>query len=364
MLVVWHARPTVFANYVYLADAWRHGRNWINFPGDFLDVVPYHGRAYVIEAPLPALLIYPAVLVSGMNANQTLLDNVLGAVAVFAAWRLCDRIGLQPRAAAAATAFVFFGTSLFVCATEGSVWFLAHVSAFCFSVLALTETFGRRRPWLVAVWALCAAFSRYSLILALPFYLLLVLEPDKRRARIESFVAPIVPAILAWVLYNYNRWGTPLDRGYALFHGVVDPDREQPQTFSLAYVPMQLQQLFAMPPRVIGRAPWIVPNLFGLSFEWTSAPFIYAVFAGTGFRSFVLWAATVVTAIPALLYYDSGQMQYGVRHALDFEPFLFALLVLAMKRRPSFVLTVALVVFAAIGAYGGLFWLLASRIAR
>jgi len=363
MLVAWRARPTAFADYVYLADAWWHGRNWIAFPGDFLDAIPYHGRAYVIAPPLPALLLLPLVWLFGTNANQTLLDNALGALGVFAAWRLCERIGLDRRTTAAATAFAFFGTSFFVCATTGAVWFLEDAAAFSFSLLALAETFGRGRAWLVAVWALCAALSRYPEFGALPAYVALGLIRRGRGAGEERFAFPLVPALVGWVLYNFNRWRSVLDEGYRYYHRAMDPASAAP-AFSLAYVPMQMHELLATGPRVIGRAPWIVPSLFGTSITFTSLPFAYAPFAGFGFEARALWFAVVATALPALCYYDSGNEQFGVRHALDFEPFLFALLLLALKRRPSLLVTRALVAFAAVGGVGALVWLLWPDLAR
>jgi hypothetical protein len=359
MLAVSHGARTPYDNYVLLADAWKHGRNWVPFPGDYLDVMPFHGRAYVVEAPLPAVLLLPAVFLFGTNANQTLLSNLLGGLAVYAAWRLCEQIGLARVPTAAATAFVFFGTSLFVCSTVGSVWFLGHVAAACFTLLALCECFGARRPWLIAIWALCAAFSRYPLFLALPLYFVLVVAHDRRRPAIESFVLPIVPAFVAWMLYNRNRFGTLLDPAFSMFYRIMDADyRGRPAVFSISYVPAQLQTYFLTPPRLLARPPFVVPWYYGLGLPFTSLPFAYAVFAGIGLDAIVLWSATLVTALPSLAYYGTGDGQYGVRHALDFEPFLFALLLLALQRRPSRIATGALVVFAAFGVYEGLVWLL------
>jgi len=362
MLVVWRGAPTAFDNYVYLADAWKHGHNWIAFPGDFIDAMPYHGRAYIVEAPLPAILMFPAVLVYGTAANQTLLDNLLGAVAVFGAWRLCERIGLGRRAAALATAFLFFGTSLFVCATHGDVWFLGHVSGAAFSLLALSESFGRKRPWLVAVWGLAAAFSRYALFAALPFYLILLLTRERGRRIEVSFALPIIPALVAWGLYNYARFGTIVDRGYALWYWIMDPRaRDDPAMFSAAYVPQQLELFFLRAPQLRANPPWIVPSLFGTNVLCTSFPFAYALFAGAGPVVLTLWGATLATALPSFLYYDTGGAQYGVRHALDFEPFLFALLALALVRRPSRIVSWLLGLCAVFGLYEGLIWLLVPQ---
>jgi hypothetical protein len=358
MLAVWHGTPTWYDNYVYLADAWKHGHNWLNFPGDFVDAVPYHGRAYVVEAPFPAILLYPAVLVFGTNANQTLLSNLLGAVAVYGAWRLCERIGLARLPTAAVTAFLFFGTSLFVCSIVGDVWYLGHVSAVCFTLLALCECFGKRRPWLVSTWALCAGFSRYTLLIALPIYLVLLLAHNRRRSTVEWFAAPAIPAFVTWMIYNFNRFGTLFDPGFSLFYRVMDSEsKTSPALFSVAYLPMQLWTYFVEPPGLSARLPFVVAPRFGFALPFTSAPFVYAVFAGTSFEAIVLWCATLATALPSFFYYDNGEGQFGVRHALDFEPFLFALLVLAMKRRPSRIETIALAAFSAFGLYEGLFWI-------
>jgi len=359
MLTVWHAQRSVFDNYYYLADALRHGHTWIAWPGDYIDAMPYHGRAYIVEGPLPALLLLPAVLIWGQGANETILANLLGALSVVAAWRLCDRVGLSLPQAAAASAFAFFGTSQYVCAAKGDVWQLAHASAYCFTLLALAELLGRRRAWLVALWGVCAAFSRYPLVVALPLYLAVLLYRQPRAALVASFLAPLVPAGALAVLYDESRWGTILDRGYSLFYRVMDASSKvRPAVFSLAYLPGQLRLYFDTPPKLTASPPFVIPRLFGMSLQWTSLPFVYAVCAPLGAEMLMLWAAALATAIPALTYYGAGDIQYGVRHALDFEPFVFALMVLGLHRRPSTVMTIALVAFALLGFYAGSVWLL------
>jgi hypothetical protein len=59
-------------------------------------------------------------------------------------------------------AFLALGTSLGYCATDGGVWSTAHLGAVAF--------YGEGRPWLIAIRASLAAFSRYPLLLALPGY--------------------------------------------------------------------------------------------------------------------------------------------------------------------------------------------------
>lgn len=359
MLLVWHAHATPFSNYVFLADAWLHGHFWIDFPGPVIDAVPYHGHYHVVEAPMPAILMLPFVAAFATNANQTLLANIVGAVSVYPAWRLCQRFALSRIATACAVAFLFFGTSLFVGSTEGDVWLLAHVTAVCFTLFALSELYGKGRPWLVAILAMGAMFSRYSLIVAIPFFLLALLIRRPTLNTVLAYLAPVLPlaALLGW--YNLENWGSPWASGYAIWYRIMDPRyRADTAILSLENLSSQLQLYFVRPPEFVRRAPWIVPPMFGFAISYTSAPFLYALWAAIGWESALLWLVTLGVAIPDFLYYDTGGMQFGVRHALDFEPFLFALLVMALGKRAPRAALVAMLLFAALGAYLGLVWIL------
>ena len=76
------------------------------------------------------------------------------------------------------------------CAMLGDVWYVAHVCAVLCTLLALLELQGKRRGWLVALYAGCAAESRFALVLALPVYAaMLCLDTDRHEQgrRLRSF---------------------------------------------------------------------------------------------------------------------------------------------------------------------------------
>lgn len=326
--------PTLFANYVYLADAWRHGRLWIEFPGGFIDAVPFHGRAYVIEGPVPALLIFPFVCLYGLDTNQTPLAAGLGALSVFAGIRLCRNLGTPLPATILLNAFLFFGTSMFVCAGYGSVWYLAHVSAAAFTLLALAELYGSGRGWLIALFALAAAFSRLPMLAAVPVYAaVLWLRPERRR-ELFSFAAVCLAVAPLSIWYNVARWGTPLDIGFTRFYQIMDVDNPRTGSpFSLANLERQVRAFFLGPPPFTNLFPWVAPGTFGTSIEWVSPGLLVALLARSK-AAIPLWLLFALTAAPGFLYFDIGGTQFGMRHALDFEPFLFALMALAAARRP------------------------------
>src|SRR6202011_3807075 len=77
-----HGRHSPYDNYVLLADQMLHGRLWIDavWPGPEIDAVLFDGHRFVVNDPVPALLLLPLVAFAGTHANQTLLACLLCGV--------------------------------------------------------------------------------------------------------------------------------------------------------------------------------------------------------------------------------------------------------------------------------------------
>ena len=327
-------KPTSFNNFVWLADAWLHGHLYLpHFPGAYIDAMPYHGRAWVVEAPTPAILLVPFVAIWGLQTNQTMLGIALAGLATYGVWRTAEYLGLDFRARLLCAAFLAFGTSLGYCATDGGVWFTAHLGAVSFTSLALAELYGEGRPWLIAIWASLAAFSRYPLLLALPGYAALLYARSRRFNLLTGYVAALVPVAIASIIFNYARWGTLQDIGFPLWYKMMDiRARSGLAAFDIHYLPMQLTAYFITGPTLSSTFPWVRPDKFGLALTWMSPALIVAFFARRPrWDVAIYWILAIVTAGPALLYYDLGGVQLGMRHALDFIPFLLVLMMLALR---------------------------------
>jgi len=352
---------TAYNNYVLLAQALLHGHAWIDWPGAYIDALRYGGHYYVIEAPLPALLLLPFVPIFGAQTNQTLLAALLAAVAMGAAWELGERLALKRASIAWICAFLLAGTDLLWCAMLGDVWFIAHVSAVCFTMLALVELTGKRRGWLVAIFAACAVESRFTMIAAFPFYAyLLAIRPGNQLSwgALRSFGATLVPFIVLWVFYNEVRWGTWTDIGYTTWYHHDQAGLPTGSPFRLTYLPYQLWSFFVQAPTQLPAFPGLRPEFSGVALTWTSPALLLAVLARRPVRCTVaLWIATLLVAAPNLLYYVNGFAQFGMRHALDFEPFLVALMMLGVRR--SFPMWGQVLIVYSIGAglWGCWYWL-------
>jgi hypothetical protein len=359
-----HATP--YNNYVLLAQALAHGHAWIDWPGAYIDALPYGGRYYVIEAPLPALLLLPFVPIFGAQTNQTLLAAVLAAVAIGAAWELGERLALKRASIAWICAFLLAGTDLLWCAMLGDVWFIAHVSAVCFTVLALVELAGKRRGWLVAIFAACAVESRFTMIAAFPVYAyLLAIRPGNRPSwsALRSFGATLVPFVVLWILYNEVRWGTWTDVGYTAWYHQDQAGMPTGSPFRLTYLPHQLWSFFVQAPTQLAAFPGLRPEFSGVALTWTSPALVLAVLARKPVRCTVaLWIATLLVAVPNLLYYVNGFAQFGMRHALDFEPFLVALMMLGVRRNFPMWGRALIVYSIGAGLWGCWYWLHFVRI--
>ena len=347
-----HGRSSPYNNYVLLAQALLHGHAWIAWPGNYIDALPFNGQYYIIEGPMPAVLLLPFVAIFG-TFNQTALAIVLGAVAIGAAFELGERFGVPLQTNIWVCAFLLAGTDLLWCAMLGDVWFIAHVCAVCFTMLALVELAGSKRAWLVALWAGCAILSRFDLVLALPVYAYLLGD----RERVRSFASVLVPIAVVWIGYNLARWGTWYDIGYTAWYHQDQAGMPTGSPFRLQYFPYELWSFFIQAPQRIAAYPYLAPSISGVALTWTSPALVLAFFARKPVRWVVaLWVAAALCAAPNFVYYVNGFAQFGMRHALDFEPFLVALIFLAARERlPRW--GMALMAYSmVVGFWGVWFW--------
>ncbi|HEX3463403.1 MAG TPA: hypothetical protein VHS78_05070 [Candidatus Elarobacter sp.] len=363
-----HLRHTPYDNYVLLAYQLLHGRLWIDplWPGPEIDAVLFEGHRYIVNDPVPALLLLPAVAAFGIAANQTVLACLLCGVATGAAWELLERIGVTARAGVWLVVFFLAGTDLLWCSMLGDVWFVAETSAVAFTLLALCELAGARRGWLIALWTALALGSRFTLVMALPVLLWWTFSGfgrDERRPReAVAFVATLVPFFALWVAYNLARWHVPWDAGHTIFYH-QDPFMGSPSgsPFGLGNLHVELYSFFVVPPWLHPEFPYVEPLRFGTALWFTSPALVLAFLAREPRRLVAeLWIATLLVAGPSLLYYANGGSQFGMRHALDFAPFLLVLMGLAARSfSASWVWAVARVLIvwsAAVGLYGCWYW--------
>jgi hypothetical protein len=138
----------------------------------------------------------------------------------------------------------------------------------------------------------------------------------------------------------------------------------------LRNLPLHLYTMFLLPPTfaappfqdpaTFDNATWLRPSEYGMSIVLTSSPFVYALLAR---RNEVLrnasWIAIPLVAIPTLLYYSQGWVQFGYRYLMDYIPFLVLLTALGFednRSRKSVWIMAALVLLSVFIGFWGRYW--------
>jgi hypothetical protein len=371
-----HFRSTPYNQPVRQAFAWLHGRFWIDWPGPYMEALEYNGEHYAQYPPMPALLSLPLVLIWGMNANQTAIALAACLIAIAATWLTLVRLGVARVPRLLLTLFFFAGTDLWWCSQLGDVWFIAHSVAVMFTMLALLELTGARRGWLVALYAFCAFESRAVMLLALPLYAYLLWRDDlveqvpgwaeragsTVRKRLIGFGAVWAAGAAVYAAYNFAKWGVPYDAGYTLYFHQEPWGQPTGSPFRLSFVPYEIFSFFMQPPVLVEWRQQALWPLFkvdphGVALTFTSPALVLAFFAQIPRRlKFALWGTIALIFLPNVTYYLNGWYQFGMRHALDFEPYLLLLMAFAARAAMPVWATILIVYSSLTGLWGVWWW--------
>ena len=358
-------------DFFYLADAFLHGRTWLEFRPGPNDVIISGGHFYVPFAPFPAITLVPVVaLLGAVGADQVEsgINAGLAAVGVGLCWMLLGRIGVRAlRDRIAITVLFGFSTQILWVTTRGGVWHTGHLIATILTFACLIELWGRRRTWLIGLLAGAAFLTRAPLAFAIPFYALLLADAprDGRPAPALSWRPwawlgiGVLPSLVLFFAYNWVRFGTPLESGYALatLPAFLEVQRAK-GLFSLAHVPMNLDFFLYHLPFPIKDFPYLRPDGLGLSVLITSPGLLFAARANwRERRTWLLLGAAFLVLVPTLLYYGGGWLQYGYRYFLDSVPFVIALCGLAAVRQHRIKAGwLALIAFGTVVMAFGVYW--------
>jgi hypothetical protein len=336
------------------------------------DIVTIDGRHYQAMSLLPTIPYLPLVPFQVLwPFSRWIVSGVIGIVAAWLALPLARRYGPGGNATWWLAALGAFGTLLFTLTIEGDFYYLAHLEGALLIFLALIEWHDRRRPFVIGLLIGLSALARPTLLLAaIPFGLALLLEakecfeddldesepgPGEGESEADEAWTGIVPgwagavarpavllglpligavAVTGW--WDWVRFGSLTETGYGIawITGPLQVLRDQ-GLFSTAHVPTNVALFIGGGYSIRDSFPWLVPSVQGQSILLTMPALLIAVGAGLRYRlNLVLWGAVIVTAIPVFLYYGGGGANtYGYRYAMDFVPFLVALVAIALRDR-------------------------------
>ena len=360
-------RPSSYAHDTWLADAFLHGQLHLrHVPEVPADLAPRQHRYYVVFGPFPALVLMPIVALWSLATPDVLVLVVTALAGVWAFYQLVRAaVGEDPGTLACATLTFSLGTALHYGAPMGGVWLHTQITATTLQVFALLAA-ARGRPWASGVLLALGVLTRPTVALAAPFAWWLLAGRSgtaKRRGAAGTpatpawgLATPITAAILLLAAYNAARFGDPFDAGY-LKQMISEPlalrIREHGQ-FSLAFLPENLFGMFLRPPLLEHGS--LVPDLRGMGLPLTTPFLLLAFWPGKrpALEPRALGNAALI-ALPALLYYNDGSMQFGNRFALDWIALGLLAAASAARRAPRW-LPWALTAWGAVVGAWGLQW--------
>jgi len=367
----WQATSTAYFN--YLADAFLHGQLHLRLmPVSTHDLVYYGGQYYLYWPPLPAILLMPFVALAGVQFSD------VGFTVACAAWNVAlvaltlrhatrrGVIDLSVEQRGWLVLFFALGTVHVTLASFGRVWFTSQIVAFgCVTAAYLAAlSLENRRAFVWTGAALAAAMlTRNHLFLAgvWPFvYMIVRQRPASWRRvlpRVLPGLLPIVAAIGLMGIYNWLRFGNLFDNGiaYHQMSGMFASNYQQYGYFSLHYVPANLFYQYVAYPFPVNSE-----TLMGGSLFWLS-PLFLAAFVGImrGWPRWSSWSLALtigLVATPILLLMGTGWEQFGPRYTLDFTLPLLLLTAMGLRRWPSRVVGLLVMVSILQYAIGLVYW--------
>jgi hypothetical protein len=313
--------------------------------------------------PFPAVPMLPFVAIWGLQFNDVLFTALWAGVnptLLFLLLRALRARGLSRRSEVDdlwLTAMFGVGSVYYFCAVVGQVWFTAQIIAVTLSILYVWASIEARRPVLAGI-CVALGFATRPPWLVLPLFLFEAVrivggrdglrDPKARRALLSSllkFAAPIAVGGAALALYNYIRFQNPFEFGHR-FMPVQWQDRMfRFGLFNYHFLSRNLAAALVLLPRIMTRYPYVKVSQHGMSLLVTSPNLAYTVMPQE--RSPLtkaLWFTILTTALPSLLYQNSGYVQWGYRFSLDYM--IYFMVLLAVGNRPLTKLFRALVVVA------------------
>ena len=375
-------RPSRATHFVYLADAFLHGRMSLqgNPPNDddwarvetltlkdgrtvrgqfaagqattFLTMrhetlnVPPENIAsrksdwYVSFPPLPAVLMMPVVAISGLRTNDiiftiffaalvpALLVGLLRRLRELALSRRTEREDLW------LVAMFGVGTVFYYSSVIGEVWYTAHVIGCAIVVLYALCALEARRPLLAGLLLGLGVATRVPLIMLFPLF---VFEAWRcRRAELTRvlalFAAPAAAIGLALAWFNWHRFGNPFEFGHAYLAIRWASRIQHWGLFNYHFLSRNLAAAFTLTPKFINRAPFVQVSRDGLSMLITTPALAYLVWPRE--RPPVhraLWLTVLPIALMSFLYQNDGFVQFGYRFSLDYMVLLVMLLAIGAR---------------------------------
>lgn len=340
---------TQFVNdnhFILLAESFIHNDLFLSSdnlpPGDFAD---YQAKQYLFFGPVPSVILIPFVYMFGTKFPQMFLSLSSLIIIYLAIFSICRKLKFDSANSLWLANFFVFGTVLYFVSLINISAYTVQAVGVVFVALALLEYFGLRRWFVIGILVALAGATRVTLFgvgIFFAFELIRIKNTVSFKKSVLLFAVPILISVILLGAYNWRRFNSVFDTGYTRNVTVVNSPTSNYQkgSFSPVHIPGNLYNLLLATPEVIKdpavdfvlKFPYLKVNGIGLALFVTSPLFVYLVKAKKKSYTPSAFLSIIAISIPSLVYFGIGTTQFGYRYSLDFQPFLFLILLSAFEK--------------------------------
>ncbi len=361
-LIYFLSNPEPEAHFDYtfqIAGALLEGKpGLVNQPDSWLnEMVPFEGLYYsvfplgAVLTMLPAALLKAAGLLESFPA-AAIVALTAGSITLFL-FLLTFRYEISWQRRCLLVLFVMFGTWMWCNLTFAGAWQIALGFAVLGQLGALYFTLIKPKPLVAGLFFALAFGNRTEVLLTAPILMYVIWSKEHQWSRLVRFCAFPFALGLATLIYNYVRFHSPLDFGYARIPGVLEEEWYQHGIFSIYSISLNLKMMLLETWKVIDHRPYLVPTGFGGSI-FLSSPFLLMLFE-RGSRDarlkMLAWIAIGVLTLVLWLHGNPGGWQFSYRYAMTLLPWMFIILLENPKGGVSKLELVLVAISIAINAY-------------
>jgi hypothetical protein len=367
-LIYFVSNPNPIAHYDYtfrIASALIHGELGLSEPPPLHlnEMVPFNDRYYSVFPLGSVLTMMPFALLGELGLISHFpgffIAALLAATATVLLFSLSAKYDDGRQRRLVLTLFPVFGSCMWANLAFAGAWQIALGAAVVGQLASLYFILIRPSPALAGLFFAMAFGNRTEIILLAPIFIYLIYRTQQtegaaRWHAIGRFIAIPMALGIATLAYNYARFGSVFDFGYARIPGVLEEPWYQHGIFSIHAIPGNIEAMLLETWRRVEKFPYLVPTGFGGSI-FLSSPYLIYLFR-RGARDARLkslsWCAIGLLTLVLWCHGNPGGWQFSYRYAIELFPWIFLILLENGQKRVSPMEVILLGASIAINAYG------------
>ncbi len=310
---------------------------------------------YVSFPPFPAVLMLPFVAVVHLKFNDVLFTVIWAALNPMLLFLLLRRLAKRGYSKRSVTddlwLTVLFGVGsvYYFASVLGQVWFTAHVVGITCAIGYAWASLDALHPALAGLCVGLGYASRTPMGFMVPFFVLEAVRasggwerlrklrreglPPGLLSKLIRFGLPAGSILAALLVHNYLRFQQFTEFGHKYLNIGWQDRMQRFGLFNYHFLSRNLTCALLLLPRILSQYPFVKVSEHGMSMLVTTPTLAYTVAPAE--RSPLargLWLSILATALPSLLYQNSGFQQFGYRFSLDYIVFLVMLLAVGGRK--------------------------------